>query len=64
MRSPIARFLGERRPDELELRAMRAAAWRKQGIAVLRAEDISDEFVRRLLIQEIERLYGKREAVR
>ena len=48
-------------PTEDELLAMRRAAWRKQGVAVLRIADIHDEWIRQAVVNEAERLYGHRE---
>ena len=50
-------------PTEDELFAMRRAAWRKQGIAVLRPGDIRDKWARQA-INEATRLYGPREMAR
>ena len=48
-------------PTEEELFAMRRAAWRTQGIVVVRLADVRDEIVRQALINEATRLYGRRE---
>ena len=45
-----------------ELRAMRAAAWHKQGIVVVPLEDIYDEWDRRFLTGIATKLYGARTA--
>jgi hypothetical protein len=42
---------------------MRQAAWRSQGVAVLRPEDIRDDWTRQALINEVNRLYGCRPGV-
>jgi hypothetical protein len=39
---------------------MRRAAWRTQGVIMLRPEDVRDEWTRQALINEAERLYGRR----
>jgi hypothetical protein len=39
---------------------MRRAAWRSQGVAVLRPEDVRDDWTRQALINEANRLYGAR----
>jgi hypothetical protein len=39
---------------------MRRAAWRTQGVVVLRPEDIRDDWTRQALINEANRLYGQR----
>jgi hypothetical protein len=51
-------------PTEDELFAMRRAAWRKQGIAVLRPGDIRDMLTRQAVVNEATRLYGPREIAR
>jgi hypothetical protein len=40
---------------------MRRAAWRQQGIVVIRLADIRDEIMRQALISEATRLYGQQE---
>ena len=44
-----------------DLLAMRRAAWRQQGVVVLRPEDIHDDWTRQALINEANRLYGRRQ---
>ena len=39
---------------------MRRAVWRHQGVVVLRLEDIRDDWTRQPLINEANRLYGRR----
>jgi hypothetical protein len=39
---------------------MRRAAWRHQGVVVLRPEDVRDGWTRQALINEANRLYGRR----
>jgi hypothetical protein len=39
---------------------MRRAAWRQQGVVVLRLEDVRDDRTRQVLINEANRLYGRR----
>ena len=57
----LERHLPRSLPSEDELFAMRSAAWRKQGIVVLRITDIRDDWTRQALINEATRLYGRRE---
>ena len=59
-RSCLARAQGRIAPTDEELLAMRRAAWRKQGVIMLRPEDVRDEWTRQALINEAERLYGRR----
>ena len=47
-------------PSDDDLVAMRRAAWRSQGVVVLRPEDIRDNWTRQALINETNRLYGRR----
>jgi hypothetical protein len=59
-RSSLARSAARRPSAETELVAMRSAAWRHQGVVVLRPEDIHDDWTRQALINEANRLYGGR----
>ena len=59
-RSPLARAQARTAPSDEDLLAMRRAAWRQQGVAVLRPDDVEDDWVRQALINEAERLYGRR----
>jgi hypothetical protein len=62
-RGSLERHLPEPAPTEPELFAMRRAAWRKQGIAVIRPADVRDDWTRQALVNEATRLYGRREVV-
>ena len=62
VRGSLERHLPRSLPTEDELFAMRRAAWRKQGIVVLRAVDVRDELIRQALVNEATRLYGRPEA--
>lgn len=59
-RGSLQRHLPRSQPTEDELFAMRPAAWRRQGIIVLRPNDVRDEIIRRAFINEATRLYGQR----
>ena len=48
-------------PGEEELFVMRRAAWRQQGIVVMRLADVRDDMIRQALVNEATRLYGQRE---
>jgi hypothetical protein len=61
VRSSLERHLPRALPTEDELFAMRRAAWRKQGIVVIRPADVRDEWTRQALVNEATRLYGKME---
>jgi AAA domain/Primase C terminal 2 (PriCT-2)/Bifunctional DNA primase/polymerase, N-terminal len=45
---------------EPDLVTMRRAAWRHQGVVVLRPEEVRDDWTRQALINEANRLYGRR----
>ncbi len=60
-RGSLERHLPRMVPTEDELFAMRRAAWRRQGIVVIRLADVGDEIIRQALVNEATRLYGKRE---
>ena len=60
-RGSLERHLPQTAPTEQELFAMRRAAWRQQGIVVLRVADVRDELIRQALVNEATRLYGRRE---
>ena len=61
MRGSLDRHLPRPAPTEDELFAMRRAAWRKQGIVVIRPADVRDDWTRQALVNEATRLYGRRE---
>ena len=60
-RGSLERHLPRTAPTEDELLAMRRAAWRKQGIAVIRPVDVNDDWTRQAIENEANRLYGQRE---
>jgi hypothetical protein len=59
-RSCLARAQARGAPSDEDLEAMRRAAWRVQGVVVLRPEDVRDDWTRQALINEANRLYGRR----
>ena len=61
IRGSLGRHLPATAPTEEELFAMRRAAWRKQGIIVIRLADVRDDIIRQALLKEATRLYGRRE---
>ena len=61
VRGSLERHLPQPAPTEQELFAMRRAAWRKQGIVVIRPADVRDDWTRQALVNEATRLYGRRE---
>jgi hypothetical protein len=61
VRGSLERHLPRSTPTDEELFAMRRAAWRKQGIVVIRLADVRDDIIRQDLVNEATRLYGQRE---
>jgi hypothetical protein len=59
-RSCLARSQPRTTPSDEDLQAMRRAAWRTQGVIMLRPDDVRDDWTRQALINEAERLYGRR----
>jgi hypothetical protein len=59
-RSCLARAQARSTPSDDDLLAMRRAAWRTQGVVVLRPEDVRDDWTRQALINEANRLYDRR----
>jgi hypothetical protein len=59
-RSCLARSQPRTTPSDEDLLAMRRAAWRSQGVVVLRPEDVRDDWTRQALVNEANRLYGRR----
>jgi hypothetical protein len=59
-RSCLARAQAGAAPTDEDLLAMRWAAWRRQGVIMIRPEDVRDDWTRQALINEANRLYGQR----
>jgi hypothetical protein len=59
-RSSLARAAAHSPSPESDLVSMRRAAWRYQGVVVLRPDDVGDDWTRQALIDEANRLYGRR----
>jgi hypothetical protein len=59
-RSSLGMRVGRSAPTDEDLLAMRRAAWRHQGVVVLRPEDVRDDWTRQALVNEANRLYGRR----
>ena len=59
-RSSLALAAARSPSPETELVAMRHAAWRYQGVVVLRPDEVRDDWTRQALINEANRLYGHR----
>ena len=56
----LGKLVGQAPATEEELRAMRAAAWHKQGILVVNAEALRDDWERQCVTNIGNRLFGKR----
>ena len=59
-RSSLARAQARTAPTDEDLLALRRAAWRQQGVIMLRPEDVRDDWTRQALVNEANRLYGRR----
>ena len=59
-RSCLARPQPRTAPTDEGLLAMRRAAWRKHCVITLRPEEVRDDWTRQALINEANRLYGRR----
>jgi hypothetical protein len=57
---PLGRLAPQTPANSEELRAMRAAAWHKQGIVVVPLDEIFDDWDRALLTGIATKLYGAR----
>ena len=60
IRCALGRLMPQSPASSDELRAMRAAAWHKQGIVVVPLEDIYDDWDRAFLTGIATKLYGAR----
>jgi hypothetical protein len=59
-RSCLARSQPRTTPNDEDLQAMKRAASRQQGVVVLRPDDVRDDWTRQALVNEANRLYGRR----
>jgi hypothetical protein len=59
-RSSLARVGACSAVTSEDLLAMRRAVWLTQDVVVLRPEDVQDDWARQALINEANRLYGRR----
>jgi hypothetical protein len=60
LRSSLSRRQPRPPMEAEQLRRMRAEAWQGQGIVVIRPEDVEDDWIRQAIVNEADRLYGKR----
>ena len=58
--SYLGRYQPRTVPSDQDLRAMRRAAWLKQGLAVIDPREVRDDWTRQAIINEATRLYGRR----
>lgn len=59
-RSSLGRITPSGPTSTEELARMRRRAWQHQGVVMLRPEDVLDPWARQAIINEANRLYGKR----
>ncbi len=59
-RSSLARHVGQSPLDADDLERMKAEAWRRHGIAVVRPEELGSDWVRRGVEAEMTERYGQR----
>jgi hypothetical protein len=59
-RSCLARAQARTALSDDDLLTLRRTAWCQQGVVVLRPEDARDDWTRQALINEANRLYGRR----
>jgi len=60
LRSSLSRHQPRQPAEPDQLRRMRAAAWHGQGVVVIRPQDVEDDWIRQAIVNEADRLYGKR----
>ncbi len=60
LRSSLAKHQLNQPADDEQLKTMRRKAWREQGVAMLRPEDVQDDWTRQVIVNTAEKLYGKR----
>jgi hypothetical protein len=60
-RSCLARAQARPAPSDEDLLAMRRAAWCQQGVIMPWPDDVRDDWIRQALINEANRLYGRRQ---
>jgi hypothetical protein len=61
IRSSLSRLQPQQPANNDDLFAMRRAVWRKQGIIVIRPDDVSDDWIRQAMINEAKKQYGPQE---
>ena len=63
----VKSYLGRYQPSQPagpdDLAAMRRAVWQQQGVAVIPITEIRDDWTRQTIINEANRLYGRRREV-
>ncbi|MEC4591626.1 hypothetical protein VPG91_11560 [Nitrospirillum amazonense] len=61
IRTSLHGKVGRASTDDEQLQAMRRAAWHKQGVAMIRVDDLPNEFDRLAVEAIANELFGKRE---
>ncbi|WP_343711893.1 hypothetical protein [Inquilinus sp.] len=61
LRSPLGRLVPQEPAPEDQLLRMRRAAWLRQGVVMLRPEEIENDWLRQAVTAEAVRLYGRRD---
>ena len=56
----MSRVFGPSNLDPDQLVMLCRAAWHSQGVVILRPEDVPDDRARQVLIDQANRLYGRR----
>ena len=59
-RSSLSRRQPRPRLKTEQLHRLRVAAWHSQGVVVIRPEEVEDDRIRQAIVNEADRLYGKR----
>lgn len=59
-RSYLGKYVGTSPADDRHIRDMRMAVWHQQGVAMIDPSEIPDDFERRVVMNVVERQYGKR----
>ena len=59
-RSSLSRHQPRSPMETEQLQRLRAAAWHGQGVVVIRPEEVEDDWIRQAIVNEADRLYGKR----
>lgn len=58
MHSSLGRKVGKSPTDLIEMHKLRVRTWREQEIAVIPISEVNDPWVRQVIINEANRMYG------